>query len=110
MQLRTRMDGFGDSVGITSFGKIRNFLQKESLDLYFPERPVCLVNAEAHGVWANSRALEIAGVTRDTPDPFGGEIARDENGEPTGFFYESASGLITKTCFCSPEEEKTNYP
>ena len=81
---------------------------KESLDLYFPDRPVCLVNAEAHGVWANSRALEIAGVTRDTPDPFGGEIARDENGEPTGFFYESASGLITKHAFVfSPEEEKT---
>ncbi|MDO4544962.1 MAG: amidohydrolase [Bacillota bacterium] len=81
---------------------------KESLDKYFPDRPVCLVNAEAHGVWANSKAMEIAGVTRDTPDPFGGEIARDEDGEPTGFFYESASGLITKYAFIfTPEEEKT---
>ncbi len=80
---------------------------KASLDRYFPDRPVCLINAEAHGAWVNSKALEIAGVTKDTPDPFGGEIARDENGEPTGFFYEAASGLITKHAFVfTPEEEK----
>lgn len=81
---------------------------KKSLDQYFPDQPVCLINAEAHGAWANSKAMEIAGVTKDTPDPFGGEIARDEKGEPTGFFYESASGLITKHAFVfTPEEEKT---
>lgn len=81
---------------------------KASLDRYFPDRPVCLINAEAHGAWINSKAMEIAGITKDTKDPFGGEIARDENGEPTGFLYESASGLATKHAFVfTPEEEKT---
>ena len=80
---------------------------KASLDKYFPDRPVCLINAEAHGAWVNSKALEIAGITDDTPDPFGGEIARDENGEATGFLYESASGLVTKYAFdFTAEEEK----
>lgn len=78
-----------------------------SLDAVFPDRPVCLINAEAHGAWVNSKALEIAGITKDTPDPFGGEIARDENGEPTGFLYESASGLVTKYAFdFTPEKEE----
>lgn len=81
---------------------------KASLDKYFPDRPVCLINAEAHGAWVNSKALEIAGITDDTPDPFGGEIARDEKGEATGFLYESASGLVTKYAFdFTEEEEKT---
>lgn len=81
---------------------------KASLDKYFPDRPVCLINAEAHGAWVNSKALEIAGITDDTPDPFGGEIARDENGEATGFLYEAASGLVTKHAFVfTDEEEKT---
>lgn len=79
---------------------------KASLDQYFPDRPVCLINAEAHGAWVNSKALEIAGITDETPDPFGGEIARDENGEATGFLYESASGLVTKYAFVFTEEEE----
>lgn len=79
---------------------------KASLDQYFPDRPVCLINAEAHGAWVNSKALEIAGITDDTPDPFGGEIARDEKGEATGFLYESASGLVTKHAFVFTEEEE----
>jgi predicted amidohydrolase YtcJ len=67
-----------------------------SLDHFFPDRPVFLVNAEAHGAWVNSKALEIAGITKDTPDPAGGYFERDEHGEPTGFIYESAMGAVTK--------------
>lgn len=81
--------------------------EKRSLDRYFPDRPVFLVNAEAHGAWVNSRALEAAGITDDTPDPFGGEIARDENGEATGFLYESATGLVGKHALnLTAEQEK----
>lgn len=72
------------------FWDVKELPKKETLDKYFPDRPVFLVNAEAHGAWVNSKALEIAGITRDTPDPFGGEINRDESGEATGFLYESA--------------------
>ncbi len=79
---------------------------KKSLDLYFPDRPVFLLNAEAHGAWVNSRALEIAGITEDTPDPFGGEIARDEKGEATGFLYESAVGLVSKHALVFSEEKE----
>ena len=67
---------------------------KQSLDKYISDRPVFLLNAEAHGAWANSKALEIAGVTRNTEDPYGGEVSRFENGEPSGFLYETALGLV----------------
>lgn len=80
---------------------------KKTLDQYFPDRPVFLVNAEAHGAWVNSKALEISGITKETPNPFGGEIARDEQGEATGFLYESAVGLVGKYALVfTPEQEK----
>ena len=80
---------------------------KHSLDRYFPDRPVFLVNAEAHGAWVNSKALEIAGITKDTPDPFGGTIERLENGEPSGFLEESAVAFVGKHCLnLPPEREK----
>jgi predicted amidohydrolase YtcJ len=88
------------------FWDTKRLPRKESLDRYFPDRPVLLVNAEAHGVWVNSKALEAAGITRDTKDPFGGKIERDENGEATGFLYESASGFVTRRAFdFTPEKE-----
>ena len=78
-----------------------------SLDKYFPDRPVCLIHAEAHGAWVNSAAMKIIGLTKSTPDPEGGVIIRDENGEPTGVLLESATGLVTKYAFdFTPEEEK----
>lgn len=79
---------------------------KDSLDRYFPDRPVCLVNAEAHGVWVNSKAMELAGVTKETSVPFGGEIIRTADGEPTGVFLESAAGLITQYAFVLTKEEE----
>ena len=85
----------------------RTLPTKESLDKYFPDRPVFLVNAEAHGAWVNSKALEISGITKDTPNPFGGEILRDDNGEATGFLYESALGLVGKYALVfTTEQEK----
>lgn len=85
----------------------RTLPTKKSLDEYFPDRPVFLLNAEAHGAWVNSKALELAGITKETPNPFGGEIARDEEGEATGFLYEAATGLVSKYALVlSLEEEK----
>ncbi len=57
---------------------------KALLDEIVPDRPVYLMDHTLHSVWVNSRALEIAGITRDTPDPPGGEYVRDASGEPTG--------------------------
>ncbi|MCI7302009.1 MAG: amidohydrolase family protein [Clostridiales Family XIII bacterium] len=81
---------------------------KASLDRYFPDRPVIAFNDELHGVWVNSRTLELCGIDRNTPDPAGGTIARDENGEPTGFLLEQpAMELVTKEALCvSPEKEE----
>ncbi|MFE2131909.1 amidohydrolase [Streptomyces sp. NPDC059466] len=63
---------------------------KEVLDAVVPDRPVYLPNRDHHGAWANSRALELAGVTRDTPDPADGRFERDASGEPTGMLQEGA--------------------
>lgn len=91
------------------FWDVKELPRKETLDKYFPDRPVFLINAEAHGAWVNSKALEIAGVTKDTSDPFGGEIQRDENGEPTGFLYEAAIQLVAKDALVLNEEQERHF-
>ena len=67
---------------------------KEALDEIVPDRPVYLPNRDGHGAWVNSKALKIAGVTRDTPDPRDGRIERDELGEPLGTLHEGAMDLV----------------
>ncbi len=79
--------------------------RREDLDDIVPDRPVFLVNADVHGAWVNSRALEIAGVTRDTPDPADGRIERDDAGEPLGTLQEGAMDLVERILPpTSPEE------
>src|SRR5438128_770606 len=60
------------------------------------DRPAFLVNRDHHGAWANSRALELAGITRDTPDPADGRIERDAGGEPVGTLQEGAMSLMER--------------
>ena len=68
---------------------------KEDLDKLVPDRPALLSAADGHSSWVNTRALRIAGITRNTPDPAGGRIERDPGtGEPTGTLRESAAGLV----------------
>jgi predicted amidohydrolase YtcJ len=67
------------------------------LDELVPNRPVYLSSADGHTGWANSRALEIAGVTKDTPDPVDGRIDRDpQTGEVIGSLQEGAMRLVTR--------------
>ncbi|QAB18943.1 amidohydrolase [Leucobacter muris] len=61
------------------------------LDAAVPDVPVILDANDLHSVWANTAALEAMGITRETPDPVGGEIVRDENGDATGFLIETAA-------------------
>lgn len=71
--------------------------RKEDLDALVPDRPVILDAADGHSAWVNSRALALAGITKDTPDPAGGRIERDpKTGVPTGTLRESAAGLVEK--------------
>ncbi|MEV5879041.1 amidohydrolase [Streptomyces sp. NPDC052101] len=67
---------------------------KELLDAVVPDRPVYLPNRDHHGAWVNSRALQLAGVDRDTPDPADGRIERDASGEPSGTLQEGAMQLV----------------
>jgi predicted amidohydrolase YtcJ len=80
---------------------------KETLDRLIPDRPVLLVNAEAHGAWVNSEALRRAGIDKDTPDPIYGKIHRDSSGEATGILEEAALGLAGRIAFdFTPDQEK----
>ena len=68
---------------------------KEMLDSVAPDHPVLLRDIDGHSAWANSLAIELAGVIADSPVPPGGEIVVDPNtGDLTGIFLESASGLF----------------
>jgi predicted amidohydrolase YtcJ len=69
--------------------------RKELIDAVAPNNPV-FISRYTHGSGANSKALELAGITRDTPDPPGGHIKKDKNGEPTGEFVERAPSQLTK--------------
>ena len=70
---------------------------KEMLDGIVPDRPILLNHIDGHYSWANSLALELAGVTAETPVPPGGEIVVDpETGEPTGILLEGAQGLVRR--------------
>ncbi len=69
---------------------------KKILDDVVPDRPVFLVAFDGHSSWANSKALAMAGITRDTPDPSNGKIVRDAKGEATGALKEWAGDLVAK--------------
>jgi predicted amidohydrolase YtcJ len=65
------------------------------LDEIVPDRPAVFVSHDGHGVWANSRALELAKIDDRTPDPVNGRINRDGDGLPTGVLVERAGDLVT---------------
>ncbi len=81
---------------------------KSVLDEIAPGRPIILTSQHGHSAWASSRALELAGVTKDTPDPENGRIERDPaTGAPTGTLHESASRLVYEHIPDPSDEERT---
>ncbi|MFD1457352.1 amidohydrolase [Scopulibacillus daqui] len=81
---------------------------RSSLDRLIPDRPVLLLNAECHGAWLNSKALETLGIDKNTPSPPYGEIVKDEHGHPTGFLYETAMKLAEKAFHSIPKARKAS--
>ncbi|MFE2015071.1 amidohydrolase [Streptomyces sp. NPDC059491] len=78
---------------------------RQLLDSVVSDRPVLLSNRDHHGAWANSRALELAGLTADTPDPADGRIEREADGTPSGTLQEGAIGLVGRLVpEATPEE------
>ena len=66
---------------------------KELIDKVSPDNPVMLSRADGHSVLVNTYVLKASGITKNTPDPFGGEIQKDPvTGEPTGILKENAEG------------------
>ncbi|MCK4700259.1 MAG: amidohydrolase family protein, partial [Bacteroidales bacterium] len=84
---------------------------KELIDPVSPDNPVILSRTDGHSVLVNSYVLKASGITKDTPNPYGGEIQRDpETGELTGILKETAQGLIKTGAIkieYSDEERKT---
>ena len=73
------------------------FPTRSDLDKVAPNNPVILGRADGHGAVANSAALKIAGVDKNTPNPFGGEISKDkQSGEPNGMLLDTAQGLVRR--------------
>jgi predicted amidohydrolase YtcJ len=72
------------------------FPTRSDLDDVAGDRPVLLERADGHAVVANSRALALAGIHRDTPDPAGGKIIKDAKGEPTGMLIDAAMGAVAR--------------
>ncbi|HEX4952502.1 MAG TPA: amidohydrolase [Thermoanaerobaculia bacterium] len=68
----------------------------QSLSAVSPDNPVLLEHASGHATFANAKAMALAGVTRETRPPAGGEILRDAAGEPTGLFRETAADLVAR--------------
>ncbi len=105
-------DEVDEVVWIRGHGWDQNDWQKKEfptanvLDRVVPERPVYLTRIDMHVGWANSKAMELAGVDRETPDPEGGEIVRDEEGNPTGVFIDLATKLITKSIPDPSDEDR----
>ncbi|RUO39051.1 amidohydrolase [Aliidiomarina taiwanensis] len=87
----------------------QSFPTRQDLDQVLSDRPVWLTRIDGHAGWANSRALEIAGITRDTPSPAGGEIVKDEQGEPTGILIDTAMALVRKHIPAASDEQVMAY-
>jgi predicted amidohydrolase YtcJ len=82
---------------IETFWKPPVFPTRWDLDKISPNNPVILGRADGHGAVANSMALKIGGVTKDTKDPFGGQILRDkQTGEPTGMLLDNAQAFVRR--------------
>jgi hypothetical protein len=73
---------------------LEGFPVHRSLSAVSPDNPVVLTHASGHAAFANAKAMALAGVTRRTPSPLGGEILKDKAGEPSGLFRETAERLL----------------
>ncbi|WP_350432120.1 amidohydrolase [Shewanella sp. H8] len=72
----------------------KQFPTKESLDKAFSANPVSFGRVDGHAIWVNSKALALAGISSTTMAPEGGEIVKDEQGNPTGVLIDNAMNLV----------------
>ena len=84
----------------------KQFPTAADLDALFAERPVLLERIDGHASWANSLAMKHAGISKTTPDPDGGQILRDRDGNPTGIFVDNAMSLLHAHVPAADAEER----
>lgn len=82
------------------------FPTAEDLDQVVSDRPVWLSRVDGHAGWGNSMALRLAGISKDTPDPQGGVVIRNNRGEATGVFIDAAEGYINSIIPPSTQRER----
>lgn len=85
---------------------VKEFPTAAQIDAVVPDRPVYLRRIDGHAAWANSKALEIAGINDDTPDPVGGKIHRDSDGHATGVLVDNAMDLVARKV---PPRDSADY-
>lgn len=86
----------------------KRLVNRYDLDTATREHPVAITRTCSHIRCVNSKALELAGIGRDTQDPDGGEIQRDSNGDPTGILIENARDLVTPVIPSATHNDKIN--
>src|SRR6202030_2979465 len=92
---------------IETFWKPPQFPTRADLDKIAPANPVFLTRADGHAAIANSAALRLAKIEKETPNPFGGEILRDkQSGEATGMLLDHAQSLVGKNIPSPTEAER----
>ena len=84
------------------------FPTKEELDAVAPDNPVYLLRADNHMGWFNSMALELAGITKDTPEPQGGQILKTDDGELLGCLTDNAAVMVINIIPAWSAEEQKN--
>ena len=104
-----------ESEWITGFGwdhtlwPEKTFPNRRQLDEVSPKNPVILTHVSGHVAVANSMALQLAGITKDSPNPAGGEIEKDEKGEPTGMLKEGAAMRLVESKIPAPTQEQRRH-
>lgn len=80
----------------TRWDDVSDFPEATDLDAVIDGKPVWLTRVDGHAVWVNSKAMEMAGISKETVAPQGGKIIKDGNGEPTGILIDQAMNLVGK--------------
>ncbi|MEO0575763.1 MAG: amidohydrolase [Pseudomonadota bacterium] len=87
----------------------KRFPTAADLDAIVPDRPILLNRVDGHAAWANSSALALAGIDKNTPDPAGGKILRDDAGDATGVLIDNAMSLVFNVIPPESREDTRNY-
>lgn len=85
---------------------VKDFPHHKALSAVTPRNPVALVRVDGHAMLVNAVALSLSGITAETPDPPGGKILRDSDGNPTGVIIDAAMGLVRRNVPSPTPDEK----